>query len=59
MNIYIAFYRDLQIEIEAESTIIAQQMVAKALKVPAKKWYLITIMLAQKDGKQVTHTPDF
>ena len=59
MNIYIAFYKNQQKEIEAETAYQAQQCAAEAFKVPRKYSYRVSVMLAQKDGKQVTHTPDF
>lgn len=55
MNGYIAFYKGRQIEVMAETSYKAQQTAALIFK--AKKSYEVTVMLAEKDGKQVTHTP--
>jgi hypothetical protein len=57
MNGYIAFFRGRQIEVYAASSYAAQQEAAKQFK--ARKSYEVMVVLAEKDGKQVTHTPDF
>ena len=57
MNGYIAFYRNKSIEIYATSAYEAQKLAAKQFK--AKKSYEVTAVLAEKDGKQVTHNPAF
>lgn len=57
MNGYIAFYKGKQMEVYAETSLQAQQEAAKKFK--AKKAYEVTVMLAEKEGEQVTHTPDF
>ena len=54
MNGYIAFYKGKQIEIHAESSYKAQVLAATQFK--AKKAYEVTVMLAEKDGVQVTHS---
>lgn len=54
MNGYICFYKGKKIEILAESTYEAQKKAAVIFK--AKKAFEISIMLAEKDGKQVTHS---
>lgn len=56
MNGYIAFYKGKQIEVYAESSYAAQKKAAEQFK--AKKSYEVTVMLAEKDGKQVTHIPN-
>lgn len=56
MNGYIAFYRGKQIEVYAPTSYEAQQVAAKQLK--AKKSYEVTVMLAERDGEQVTHTAE-
>lgn len=55
MNGYIAFYRSEKIEVYAETSFQTQQEAAKKLK--ARKSYEVTVVLAEKDGKQVVHTP--
>lgn len=55
MNGYIGFYKGRRFEIMSDSTYHAQQTIAKANRI--KKAYEITIVLAEKDGEQVTHTP--
>lgn len=59
MNGYIAFYNDKQIEIRASSLYAAKLEAVKQLKVPKSKQGLLAVVLAEKDGKQVVHTPDF
>lgn len=54
MNGYIAFYKGKQIEVHAESSYKAQLVAAKEFK--AKKSHEVTVVLAEKDGKQVTHS---
>jgi hypothetical protein len=57
MNGYIALYKGKRIEIHAETKLEAQTMAAAHFK--AKKPYDVTVALAEKDGKQVTHVADF
>ena len=57
MNGYIAFYKEKQIEVYAETSYKAQTEAARILKVSSKKQYLINVHLAEKNGEQVTHTP--
>jgi len=57
MNGYVCFYRRKQIEVFAETTLEAQIKAAKEFK--AKKSYEVTVVLAEKNGVQITHTPDF
>lgn len=54
MNGYICFYRGKRIELHAESSYQAQQKAAAQFK--AKKAYEITVMLAETNGEQVTHS---
>lgn len=54
MNGYIAFYRGKKMEVNALTSYAAQQLAAKAFK--AKKTYEVTVMLAELNGEQVTHT---
>jgi len=57
MNGYVGFYRGRRAEVEADTQYEAQQKLAKILK--AKKSYEVAVMLAEKDGQQVTHAPAF
>jgi hypothetical protein len=57
MNGYMAFYKGKKTEVYAASSYEAQQKAAQVFKV--KKSYDVTVVLAEKDGKQVMHTPDF
>lgn len=59
MNGYIAFYNDKRIEIHAKSLYEAKVEAIKQLKVPKSKQGLLAVVLAEKDGEQVVHTPDF
>lgn len=54
-NGYIAFYKGRQLEIHANTSYEAQQKAAVIFK--AKKRYDVSVHLAQKDGKDVVHTP--
>jgi hypothetical protein len=55
MNGYIAFYRGRQIEVHADTAYAAQQKAAALFK--ARKTYEVTVVLAEKNGEQVTHIP--
>jgi len=57
MNGYIAFYKDKQVEVYADTSYEAREKAAKQLK--AKKSYDVTVVLAERNGEQVVHTPDF
>jgi hypothetical protein len=52
---YIAFYKGKKIEVYAASSYEAQLKAAKEFK--AKKSYDVNVILAEKDGQQVTHKP--
>ena len=53
MNGYIAFWRGKQIEVHAPTSYEAQKKAAAIFK--ARKSYEVTVVLAEKDGKPVTH----
>lgn len=55
MNGYIAFYKNKKMEVYAESSYAAQMTATVLFK--AKKSSQVTVMLAEKDGKQITHKP--
>lgn len=54
MNGYLAFYKDKQIEVYANTSYEAQQKAAKEFK--AKKSYDVTVVLCERAGEQVTHS---
>jgi len=54
---YIAFYKNKKCEVYADSSYEAQQKAAK--KLGAKKTYDVSVVLAEKDGEEITHTPLF
>lgn len=57
MNGYKAFYKGRQTEVNADTSYEAQQKAAAFFK--AKKSYEVTVVLCEKQGQQVVHTPDF
>lgn len=59
MNKYKAFYKGKEIEVEATSSYGAQLKAAEVLKVKESKRHDITVVLCEKDGKEVTHVADF
>lgn len=56
-NGYIAFYKGKQVEVMADTSLQARDLAAHYWRV--KKAYEVKVVLAEKNGKQVTHTPDF
>jgi len=54
-NGYIAFYKGKQLEVHAETSLKARDKAAAMFK--AKKAYDVTVVLAEKNGEQVTHNP--
>lgn len=59
MNGYIAFYGSQRHELHADSLYAAKQKAVTHFKVRPKQAHMVSVMLAEKDGQQVTHTPDF
>lgn len=59
MNGYIAFYGNKQHEVYADSLYGAKQKAIKELKVPKSKEHMVSVYLAEKEGKPVTHVADF
>lgn len=57
MNLYKAFYKDKQIEVNAATSYEAQGIAACKFK--AKKSYEVTVILLAKAGVAVEHTADF
>ena len=59
MNGFVAFFNGKRHELHAES-LYAAKLAAIAFFKPAKsKAHMVSVMLAEKDGMPVTHTPDF
>ena len=54
-NTYIARYKRQQVVVMADTSYEAQQIAAKHFR--ARKPYEVSVMLAEKGGKQVTHMP--
>ena len=54
-NGYVAFYKGKRIEVYAATKYEAQKKAAEIFK--AKNSYDVNVMLAEKEGKQVTHLP--
>ena len=57
MNGYVAFYKGKQLDVHAETPREAQLKAAELFR--TKKTWDVTVVLATKDGKQVTHWPLF
>ena len=53
-NGYIAYYRGKQMEVHAPTSYAAQKKAAEAFK--AKKSWEVTVVLAERGGKPVTHS---
>ena len=54
MNGYICFYKGKKIEVLAESSYQAQVKATAQFK--AKRSWEVTVVLAEKNGEQVTHS---
>lgn len=57
VNSYKAFYRDKMVEVRAETTFGAQVLASEMFK--AQKSYEVSVVLCEKEGKQVSHIPLF
>lgn len=57
MNGYVCFYKEKRTEVYADTTLQAQEAAAAFFK--ARKSYEVSVILAEKDGEQVTHIPLF
>ena len=58
MNGYIAFYDGKRTEVYAATLYAAKLQAIAAFKTPKKKEHLVTVVLAEKDGKTVTHVAE-
>lgn len=54
---YVCFYNGKRVEVYADTTFQAQKQVAAMLKVPPKKQYMITVVLAERNGDPVKTDP--
>jgi len=59
MNGYVCFYGGKRIELHAESLLAAKKAAIKQFKPPRSREHLVTVVLAEVNGKPVIHTPDF
>jgi hypothetical protein len=55
LNGFVGFYKGKRYEVHADSSYHAQQQIAKEHKIRDAR--NITVVLAEKDGKQITHLP--
>lgn len=56
-NGYIAFYRNKQVEVRADTCLEAQRLAAHYWRV--KRSFDVTVVLAEIGSEPITHTPDF
>ena len=56
---YVAFYNGKRTEIYAESLFKAKELAIAFYRPPKSKQHMISVLLAEKDGEPVIHTPDF
>ena len=55
MNGYVCFYNGKRWECHAESSYKAQQLAVAHFKPPKSKQHMVSVVLAEKDGKEVVH----
>lgn len=55
MNGYVCFWKGKRVEVYADTTLQARDKACAMLKV--RKAYEVTVVLAEKDGAPVVHTP--
>ncbi len=56
---YKAFYNGKTADIHADSLYAAKLEAITAFKAPKSKQHMVSVMLCEKDGQQVTHIADF
>jgi len=56
MNGYVAFYNGMQYHVEATSSYAACEKAKLYFKPAKSKAHMVHVMLAEVEGKQVTHT---
>ena len=59
MNKYIAFFNGEQIEVNADSLYKAKLQAVEIFKPAKSKKHTVHAHLAEKDGEEIMHTPDF
>lgn len=59
MNGYIAFYKNKQLEVYANTSYEAQKEAAEQLAVHPSKRYMIEVVLCEKKNEQIIHKPLF
>ena len=53
---YVCFYNGKRIELYADNLLDAKLKAIEAFKAPKSKQYLISVVLAEKDGNPVVHS---
>ena len=56
---YKAFYNGKTLELYADSLYEAKKLAVAQFKVKPNKAHMVSVMLCEKDGEPVIHTPDF
>ena len=59
LNGYVCFYNRQRIEVYAATKAEAVAEALRQFKPPKSKQYQVSVLLAEKGGKSVIHTPDF
>jgi hypothetical protein len=54
---YVAFYQNKRHELYAESLYAAKLKAIEHFKPPKSKQHMVSVILAEKNGKEVTHNP--
>jgi hypothetical protein len=57
MNGYKAFYNGKSADIYAETLFAAKEKAVAQFKAPKSKAHMVSVVLCEKDGEQVTHIP--
>ena len=59
MNGYKAFFNGKETEVTADTSYEAQQKAIEFFKPRKSKAHMVHVVLCEKDGEQITHTPTF
>lgn len=54
---YVCLYGSKRVEIHASSAYEATLLALAQLKVPPKQQHMLSVILAEKNGKPIVHTP--
>lgn len=57
MNGYVCFYNSKRIEVHADSLYAAKMKAVGEFKAPKSKQHMVSAVLAERNGEQVTHLP--